>query len=106
MHAFDEAPQSGAALMSMFQDAVPDDAVAALVKEAWEGEIVKRLAGGRYARRRAAAFSSVLVGLIGTRCLLRLEPVGSMSREEVNRLFERQLRLALGMPPRRLARPV
>ncbi|MFF9817688.1 hypothetical protein [Streptomyces sp. NPDC014006] len=43
-------------------------------------------------------------GLITTRYLLRLEPVGSMSREEVIRPFEPQLRLALEMPLRRLPR--
>lgn len=102
-----EAPESGPALVAMFKSAVQDDAVAALVKEALEGEIVQRLAelaGGVHARRRAAAFSSVLAGLITTRYLLRLQPVGSMSREEVIRLFEPQLRLALEMPLRRLPR--
>ncbi|OIJ68020.1 TetR/AcrR family transcriptional regulator [Streptomyces mangrovisoli] len=99
-----EAPQAGAALLGMFQSAVSDQAVAALVKEALEGEIVDRLAdlsGGLHAHRRAAAFSCVLAGLITTRYVLRLEPICSMSREEVVRLFVPQLRLALGLPPRR-----
>ncbi|MFF9817689.1 TetR/AcrR family transcriptional regulator [Streptomyces sp. NPDC014006] len=53
-----EAPESGPALVTMFKSAVQDDAVAAPVKEAREGEVVQRLAelaGGVHARRRAAA---------------------------------------------------
>ncbi|MGW2824344.1 TetR/AcrR family transcriptional regulator [Streptomyces sp. NPDC001443] len=99
-----EAPQSGAALIGMFQSAVTDHSVGGLVKEALEGEIVNRLAdlsGGINAHRRAAAFSCVLAGLITTRYVLRLEPLCSMSRPEVVRLFVPQLRLALGLPLRR-----
>ncbi|MFI5972607.1 TetR family transcriptional regulator [Streptomyces sp. NPDC051452] len=101
-----EAPRSSAALIAMFKDAIGDDAVAALVKEALEGEIVEQiseLVGGAHAHRRAVAFSCVMAGLITTRYLLRLEPLGSMSREDVVRLFTPQLRLAMGMP---LGRPL
>ncbi|MFQ6144490.1 TetR family transcriptional regulator [Streptomyces seoulensis] len=98
-----EGPQSGAALIGMFRNAIGDDALGALVREALEGEIVERLAdlvGGRDARRHAAAFTTVMAGLITARYVLRLEPVGSMSRQDVIRLFAPQLRLALGMPVR------
>ena len=99
-----DAPESGGALLAMLKDAAQDEAVAALVKEALEGEIVGRLAevlGGRHARKRAAAFAAVLAGLISTRYLFRLEPISSMAPEELVRLFSPQLRLAMGMPVRR-----
>lgn len=97
-----EEPGSGTALDAMLRGAFRDDAVASLVREGLEREVVERLAehaGGPDARRRAAAFSSVLAGLIVTRYLLRLEPVTSMSRDEVVHVFVPQLRLALGLPP-------
>ncbi len=49
----------------MLRNAAQDDSVAALVKEALEGEIVSRLAdvlGGRRASERAAACAAVLAG--------------------------------------------
>ncbi|MFJ7146987.1 TetR family transcriptional regulator [Streptomyces sp. NPDC100445] len=103
-----EEPESATALLAMLKGAVHDEAVTSLVKEALEGEIVARLAelvGGANAGKHAAAFSSVLAGLIITRYVLRLEPVASMSRDEVIRTFGPQLRLAIGMPIRRPARP-
>ncbi|WP_229858239.1 TetR/AcrR family transcriptional regulator [Streptomyces anandii] len=99
-----DAPESGDALLAMLRNAAQDDSVAALVKEALEGEIVSRLAdvlGGRRASERAAACAAVLAGLIFTRYLLKLEPISSMDREELIRLFSPQLRLAIGMPTRR-----
>ncbi|WP_229865520.1 TetR/AcrR family transcriptional regulator [Streptomyces naganishii] len=102
-----DAPESGDALAAMLRNAAQDDSVAALVKEALEGEIVSRLAdvlGGRHASERAAACTAVLAGLIFTRYLLGLEPISSMDREELIRLFSPQLRLAMGMPTRRSSR--
>ncbi|MFF9410309.1 TetR family transcriptional regulator [Streptomyces anandii] len=99
-----DAPESGDALLAMLRNAAQDDSVAALVKEALEGEIVSRLAdvlGGRHASGRAAACAAVLAGLIFTRYLLKLEPISSMDREELIRLFSPQLRLAIGMPTHR-----
>ncbi|MFI1539301.1 TetR/AcrR family transcriptional regulator [Streptomyces anandii] len=99
-----DAPESGDALLAMLRNAAQDDSVAALVKEALEGEIVSRLAdvlGGRRASERAAACAAVLAGLIFTRYLLKLEPISSMDREELIRLFSPQLRLAMGMPTHR-----
>ncbi|MFF7335320.1 TetR family transcriptional regulator [Streptomyces sp. NPDC008150] len=101
-----EAPESGAALDTMLRGAFHDESIAALVREGVERELVDRLAefaGGPDAHRRAVAFSSVLAGLITTRYLLRLEPVASMGREELLRVFTPQLRLALGLPPHRRA---
>ncbi|WP_229900811.1 TetR/AcrR family transcriptional regulator [Streptomyces capoamus] len=98
-----EAPESGAAFLALFKNAAQDDAVAALVREALQGEIVSQLAdvlGGRHARKRAAACVAVLAGLISTRYLIKLEPISSMDPEELIRLFSPQLRLAIGLPSR------
>ncbi|MGW1068841.1 TetR/AcrR family transcriptional regulator [Streptomyces aureus] len=98
-------PVTGPPLIAMLKSAVDDEALGALVKEAVEREIVDRIAGlvpGRDAGHRAAAFTAVVAGLITTRYLLRLEPVVSMSSDDVVRSLGPQLRLALIGP----ARPV
>ncbi|WP_406177217.1 TetR family transcriptional regulator [Streptomyces sp. NBC_00996] len=99
-----DAPESGPALLTLLRSTAQDAAVAALVHEALEREIVDRIAervGGRTGRQRAASFTAVLAGLITTRYLLRLEPMASMSSDDVVRLLSPQLRQALGMPVRR-----
>jgi AcrR family transcriptional regulator len=101
-----EDPASGPALLNMMRSYVQDEAVATLVREALKIEIadpIIALVGGRYARERAAAFTSVVAGLITTRYLLRLEPTASMSQEDVTRVFAAQLRMIL-TAPRRAAR--
>ncbi|MET7982002.1 MULTISPECIES: TetR family transcriptional regulator [unclassified Streptomyces] len=103
-------PVTGPPLIAMLKTAIDDDASGALVKEAVEREIVERIAGlvpGRDARQRAAAFTTVVAGLIATRYLLRLEPIVSMATDDVVRLVSPQLRQALRGPgrPARDARP-
>lgn len=96
-------PVSGPPLLAMLRSAAEGDPFRDLVKEAFEREIIERIAGlvpGKNAGRRAAAFSTVIAGLIATRYLLRLEPIASMSSEEVVRLLAPQLRLALRGPAR------
>ncbi|MEU8794101.1 TetR family transcriptional regulator [Streptomyces sp. NPDC048643] len=96
-------PVSGPPLLAMLKSAIDDDGFGELVKEAVEREIVERIAGlvpGRDARQRAAAFTTVIAGLITTRYLLRLEPIVSMSVEEVIRFVSPQLRQALRGPGR------
>ncbi|MEW2162741.1 TetR family transcriptional regulator [Streptomyces sp. NPDC007084] len=103
-------PVSGPPLVAMLKSAIADDDVGELVKEAVEREIVARIAGlvpGRGARQRAAAFTTVIGGLITTRYLLRLEPIVSMHADDVVRVVSPQLRQALrGPAPRtRAVRP-
>ncbi|MFD8738632.1 TetR family transcriptional regulator [Streptomyces sp. NPDC059618] len=97
-------PVTGPPLVAMLKTAIDDDALGSLVKEAVEREIVERIAGlvpGRDARQRAAAFTTVVAGLITTRYLLRLEPIASMPSDEVVRYMSPHLRQAL----RGLGRP-
>ena len=101
-------PVSGPPLVAMMKSAIADEGVGDLVREAVEREIVERIAGlvpGRYARRRAAAFTTVIAGLIAARHLLRLEPMASMDADEVVRFVSPQLRQALRGPGRQEARP-
>ncbi|MFD9397525.1 TetR family transcriptional regulator [Streptomyces sp. NPDC060011] len=100
-------PVSGPPLLAMLKSAIDDDGFGELVKEAVEREIVERIAGlvpGRDARQRAASFTAVIGGLIATRYLLRLEPIVSMSVEEVIRFVSPQLRQALRGPGRQAPR--
>ncbi|MFD5636007.1 TetR family transcriptional regulator [Streptomyces sp. NPDC127077] len=96
-------PVTGPPLLAMMKTAIDDDSLGALVKEAMEREIVDRIATlvpGRDARHRAAAFTTVIAGLIATRYLLRLEPITSMTTDELVRLMSPQLRQALRGPGR------
>ncbi|MEU1040591.1 TetR family transcriptional regulator [Streptomyces sp. NPDC005551] len=96
-------PVSGPPLLAMLRSAAADEAVGELLKEAVEREIVDRIAAllpGRNARQYAGAFTAVVAGLITTRYLLRLEPIASMSAEDVVRRVAPQVRLALRGSPR------
>ncbi|MFE3634297.1 TetR family transcriptional regulator [Streptomyces sp. NPDC059168] len=96
-------PDSGPALLTLFRNTMQDDTFAALVKEVIEREIVDRVAaslGGTAARRRAMAFCSQIAGLIATRYLLRLEPMASMTHEEIIRRLGPALRQSLSDPGR------
>ncbi|MFF3419264.1 TetR family transcriptional regulator [Streptomyces sp. NPDC002698] len=96
-------PVTGPPLLAMMKTAIDDDSLGSLVKEALEREIVDRIAGlvpGRDARQRAAAFTTVVAGLIATRYLLRLEPVVSMTTDDLVRFMSPQLRQALRGPGR------
>lgn len=105
-------PESGPQLRLLFTGVAADPAVTALVGELVQGEMLERVAArltGVDARRRAGAFVSQMAGLILTRFVLRLEPVTSMSADEIVRFYAPPLRTALlpARPPARLpaARP-
>jgi AcrR family transcriptional regulator len=96
-------PVTGPPLLAMLKTAIDDDSLGGLVKEALEREIVDRIATlvpGREARQRAASFTTVVAGLIATRYLLRLEPIVSMTTDELVRFVSPQLRQALRGPGR------
>ncbi|MFG3409431.1 TetR family transcriptional regulator [Streptomyces sp. NPDC048142] len=91
-------PQSGPALLAMVRNAAQDEMFAELVKEVLEREIVDRIAawlGGSHPRRRAAAFTAQMAGLMTARYLLRLEPMASMTPDEIVRHLAPSLRVAL-----------
>jgi hypothetical protein len=77
---------------------VSDPAIARLVAEVVEHEIVPRLAErlpGKDAAGRAAAFAAQIAGLIFSRYVLALEPMASLTDEEVLRLMVPPLRATL-----------
>lgn len=99
-----EDPESGAPLRALITAATHERAVAGLLKEMMEREVIDKVAaliGGADARRRAGAFCAQIAGLIVTRYILRLEPLASMRLDEIVRLYGPPLRLALHEQPRR-----
>lgn len=93
-----EEPESAAPLRALISGAAHDEALASLVKEVVDQEIIDKLAtriGGADARKRAGAFCGQIVGLIVSRYILNLEPVASMTRDEIIRQYTPLLHLAL-----------
>lgn len=73
-------------LLGLLQGVVTEPETARLFREMAEREIVGRIAdriGGPDARRRAAGVSTQLAGLIFLRYVLRVEPIASMSADDV-----------------------
>jgi AcrR family transcriptional regulator len=105
--AWDDPGQRGP-LRVLVTAAVQDPEVARLLTDAFEHEMVDRVAdhiGGPHARYRAAAFVSQLAGLVFSRYVLRLEPLASMTADEITRHLAPGLRAALH-GPRPVPQPV
>jgi AcrR family transcriptional regulator len=95
-------PETGAPMRALIAGAAHDAAFAALVKETIEQAVIDKIAdriGGKAARKRAAAFYAQIAGLIGTRYILCLEPIASMSSDDVIEIYQAPLRLALDAVP-------
>jgi AcrR family transcriptional regulator len=94
-----DSDEAGPALLAMVRNVVAEESFAALVKEVLEREVVdrvaERLGGGVQARTRAMAFCVQMAGVIMTRYLVRIEPIASMTVDEVVRHFGPPLRVAL-----------
>ena len=81
-----DPPHQRAPLVALLQQAVTDPEAARLFREVIEREIVGRIServGGPDATRRAAGVATQLAGLIFLRHVLRLEPMASMTPDEV-----------------------
>lgn len=97
-------PERGGALRALAQAALTDPDVGRLFREMAEREMITRIAeriGGADAPRRAAVAASQLAGLIFMRYVLRLEPLASMTADELAARLAPTLRAALAGPPRR-----
>jgi AcrR family transcriptional regulator len=91
-------PGLGTPLRTVAASAVSDPGLARLVREAVGREINERLAerlGEPNGLHRAAAFTTQIAGVILARYLLRIEPIASMSIDEVVRGLAPSLQLAL-----------
>jgi AcrR family transcriptional regulator len=103
-----DGPESGPALLAMLRRVAADDHSAALVREVLERELLGRIAeriGGPDARARAMAFCTQMAGIIVTRYLLRMEPIASMTPEEIVRHYGPALQAPLQGAVRRRRAP-
>jgi AcrR family transcriptional regulator len=104
-------PASGGSLRGVLQAALREPEVARLVRGMAEREIIGRIAerlGGADAPRRAALAASQIMGLLVGRYVLHIEPLASMSADELAQRMGPTLRTALAGPraATRPARPV
>ena len=91
-------PVTGAPLTVMLRNLHQDPELADLVRQMLERELVAPVGArlrGVDAEARAAAFCTQIAGLVVTRYVLRLQPVATMTGEEVVRAFGPPLRAAL-----------
>ena len=106
-----EDPEHGGPLRVMVSAAIGDPEVGRLLKEVIEREITEQIAerlAGADARYRAAAFTTQLAGIVLARYILQLEPIATMTVDELVRHLAPGLRAALTVraPTRRPGRPV
>jgi AcrR family transcriptional regulator len=108
VQAWDD-PAGGPALLQLARTALHDPHFGRLFQEMAEREIVMRIAErleGRKARERSAIATSQLAGLVVTRYVLRVEPLASMSTDDLIRVMAPSLRRVLLIPSiRRQGRP-
>jgi AcrR family transcriptional regulator len=102
-------PEHGAPLRVMLTAAIQDPELSRLLKEVFEREMITRVAehiGGANAHYRAGAFCSQLAGLVFARYVLRVDPIASMTVDELTRHLAPGLRAALqGARPRAAGLP-
>lgn len=104
-----DAPDVGGPLTLLLAETQRDARTMRLLREYLDRELAARLAahiGGIGAGERAAAALTITMGLIFNRYVLRLEPIASMSAEQVARSLEPALNAALwrGRVPNRTMR--
>jgi len=101
-------PEHGAVLRALALGAIEDPAMGQLLSDLIEREIIDALADrlGPDGRQRAARYLAVMAGTIFTRHILRIEPLASMTRDELMKVLVPVLARALApmapvAPPRR-----
>jgi len=98
-------PETGPSLRTFFDAIVRDPHVARTFREVIEQEMLPalaaRLGGDADATRRASVATSQLAGMIFSRYILCVEPLASMSHQELARHMAPGLRGALVGPTRR-----
>ena len=95
-------PETGGPLLTLVAAAGQDPALARLLRELFEREMVARVAkalGGDAAAKQRAGFVAVLMGgLVFTRYVLQIGPVASASIDEVVEMLAPALRAVLWPP--------
>lgn len=98
-----DRPEFRRPIIAILAESLQQGEPSTVLKEYVEREVFARLAeaiGGVAASRRASAAGTVIAGLITTRYLVGIEPIASMSREDVIRTVAPVLAAALA--PRRI----
>ncbi|EIV96336.1 TetR family transcriptional regulator [Frankia sp. QA3] len=96
-----DRPEIGLPLLTAVRAAAADPELATLIRGGLQREMVDRLAdrlSGADARHRAGAFVGQLGGLVFTRYLLAVEPLASMTVDEIVRALGPALRTTLFGP--------
>jgi AcrR family transcriptional regulator len=96
-----EDEKAGSGLRLLMRGAISDPTMTPLVREMLEVEmlgVVAETIGGRDARKRAAAFTSVMAGILITRYVVEVDPVKSMTPDELIRTYSPVLAAALRTP--------
>ncbi len=81
-----DQPEAGQPLRAALHGAVSDPALGMMVRSGLQSELVDKLAarlGGIDAHQRAGLFSGQIAGVIFSRYILALEPMASMSPDEI-----------------------
>lgn len=100
-----DRPEYCTGLTRLFADALASQSASRVLREYLQSEMIGRLTDhieGPDAQQRAAAAATIMSGLFLTRHLLRLEPVASLTPNEIVAQLAPALRAALGpRSPRR-----
>ncbi|MDO5671338.1 MAG: TetR family transcriptional regulator [Actinomycetaceae bacterium] len=102
-----EPKANSEAMRAILLEAMRDPAVRAIVEDYVQEQLVASLAqhlGGRSATRRAAATSSIVIGLVFARYVFHLGPLAKMTPDEVHVTLLPALETALF--PRKTAKPI
>jgi AcrR family transcriptional regulator len=101
LRAWDD-PETGPSLRTFLEAVVRDPQVARIFREMMEQEmlptIADRLGGDADATRRAAVMTSQIAGMILSRYVVRVEPIASMSPQQLARRMAPSMRAALAGP--------
>lgn len=104
LRAWDD-PVAGPSLQAFLEAIVREPVVARTFGEMMEQEmlpaIAERLGGTADANRRAALVTSQIGGMILSRYVLRVEPLASMSHQDIARRMAPAMRATLAGPPPR-----
>ncbi|PWH05974.1 TetR/AcrR family transcriptional regulator [Brachybacterium endophyticum] len=96
-----DRPEVAETFQRMVRSALADADAERVVREYIGSRLAGRLEeaiGGRDARARSAAAAAIMAGVFTTRCVLGIEPIASMDRDEVVRAMAPPLRAVLEHP--------
>ncbi|WP_375485691.1 TetR family transcriptional regulator [uncultured Jatrophihabitans sp.] len=99
-----DSPEGGGRLRALLRDAASDPALGDVVRGGLQAEMIDKIAGrlgGADARVRAGMFSSQVTGVIFSRYVIRVEPIASMTVDELVRALSPALTVTLRGPLRR-----